>query len=294
MVDRLRQCIPDASPLPPNLDSVEDPWYPSLGLEGSICLGAEVKTEGSNHYLVVRAGLDPASQQRLEDAMPSKELNNEPLAMIIPTVQVCESLGKQNRDRLAALACTAMNLQPVGGDDLNFDFSVPPQVHWSCLAGVHAPPAELQWMEFPYTREGEGEGKSAKFTKTKSATLLPEIRPVVNTPLFSMFTSAEEDKGVLLYECGRLPGEGVGFIEDTAGVDAIVRVHRSTPMVERLKREAFGGVPCVWTRTKEKCKPTKKFHAHFNSVLGAAPLQEVPHVIDDCPHFIAIQRPNAL
>ncbi len=130
-VDRLRSELRDKAEYPPKLRSaipsetamdISGAWEPSLGVDGFVALLAKLDAKGSTHYVLVRAGLDPATIGEAETLFSEAEMDGKTMREMVPLFHDIQALGSANRDRIAGVFCRCLDLVPVDGMDL-FDFS---------------------------------------------------------------------------------------------------------------------------------------------------------------------------
>ena len=92
-VDRLRSELRDKAEYPPKLRSaipsetamdISGAWEPSLGVDGFVALLAKLDAKGSTHYVLVRAGLDPATIGEAETLFSEAEMDGKTMKEMVP------------------------------------------------------------------------------------------------------------------------------------------------------------------------------------------------------------------
>ena len=276
---RMNLLITDSSACPPTEDtatrfSTDGGWLPSLGPYGRISFLMEYNPTQCKHYLLIRAGLDEATLNEIEEKMLDWESSGKTIGDVVEQFAKFQKLGAINRDRLAAQACQCMDLVPEKDDAYvnmatyamttetkdsavlswfdGTDMIPTPQesLRWCCPAWFVVPPKAPVGAAAGFPADAVGR---SGFTDNCT---IPSISPSIDTPLYVIAngTTNTNESVVMFYNHCTL--DSSKFVEN-GGSDGLVYVHnRSWGDAKSIG----GATPITWVPSTQHIVSKRSFH----------------------------------
>lgn len=310
---RMNLLVTDASLCPPTEDtatlfSTDGGWLPSLGPYGRISFLMEYDPTQCKHYLLIRAGLDAATLNEIEEKMLEWEDAGKTVGQVVEHFTKFQKLGAANRDRLAAQVCQCMDLVPTN-DNAYVKLATYTQTTETKDAGVvqwftgtnlveNSPQESLRWccpswfVVPPTPYAGSADGFPIPMVGQMGFTdycTIPAISPIIDTPLYLVTNgnlSNSNEPTVLVYN--NCTVDSAKFVENN-GSDGLVYIHsKAWPDARTLG----GAIPVTWAPTSQLMSTKRSFQ--FTSQTENVPIPVMKDVAGETYPTFAQNRAHTL